>query len=76
MKRRDAEMRPTSNRISAREDARPTGVLLAGSARGLLNTVMSYLFNKPERLGSGESLGAAALKILHIFKDFAVSGAS
>jgi hypothetical protein len=36
---------------------------------------MSYLFNKPERLGLGMSLGATFLKNLQLFEDFAVSGA-
>jgi hypothetical protein len=35
---------------------------------------MSYLFNKPERLGLGKTLGAASLKNFQLFKDFAVPG--
>jgi hypothetical protein len=35
---------------------------------------MAYLFNKPERLGLGKSFGAASLKIIQLFEDFAVSG--
>jgi hypothetical protein len=36
---------------------------------------MSYLFNNPERLGLRKSLGAASIKIIQLFEDFAVSGA-
>jgi hypothetical protein len=36
---------------------------------------MSYLFNNPERFGLEEAVGAASLKILQLFEDFAISGA-
>jgi hypothetical protein len=47
---------------------------ILSSARGLLKSVMSYLFNKPGRLGLGKTLDAASLKNLQLFEDFAVSG--